>query len=55
VKVHLDSKSIKIDFGKFNTLFTKDIKFILTDHNDNVASKMIPFEVYTPVPQIDFI
>ena len=45
--------SIRIKFGKFDSIFTKKIKFLVTDKNWNTSSKDVDFEVYTPIPEIN--
>ncbi len=47
------NNKIRIKFKSFDTIFTKKIKFLLTDKNWNTSSKDVDFEVYTPTPQIN--
>lgn len=43
---------ISIEFGSYDTIFERDIIIALSDDNENVATKQVPFEVYSPVPSI---
>ncbi|MFK7779624.1 MAG: hypothetical protein QM490_00540 [Candidatus Gracilibacteria bacterium] len=52
VKVDLDLISLKLEFGKFDTLFKKDIGITLIDSNNNVGYKEVSLDVYSPTPQI---
>ena len=44
---------LRIRFGEFENLFSKNILFIITDSNWNTSSEEISFEVYTPIPEIE--
>ncbi len=43
---------IKIKFGSFDRLFKTNIEIELKDENWNITKKEIPFEVYSPRPEI---
>ena len=47
------STKIRIKFGEFETLFKKEVKFILTDTNWNRSSTKVQFEVYSPIPEVN--
>ena len=53
--IHKTKTKISILFGKFDNIFKKKIKFILTDANWNIWEKQVDFEVYSPVPEVDSI
>lgn len=44
--------TIKVQFGPYDTLFTRKIRIRLTDRNYNTGYQDVDFEVYTPDPQI---
>lgn len=46
---------IEIEFGPYDTLFTKNINIALEDDNGNVWQKEVEFEVYPPAPEIQSI
>ena len=45
--------SINVDFWPYDNLFKKNIWITLIDENGNVWFSELPFEVYSPVPQIN--
>ncbi len=51
-EVRKTENSLRVNFGEFEDIFSKKIKFVITDLNWNTNSKDIDFEVYTPIPEI---
>jgi len=47
------TNKFRINFGKFDNIFTKKIKFIIKDSNYNVLKKDVDLEVYPPIPEIN--
>jgi len=52
--IHTDN-ILKVVFGPYDNLFTRDISFKFTDVNANTSQYLIPFEVYAPSPEIDWV
>lgn len=52
ISIYRTPVSIEIEFGAYDTLFTRNIVIALTDDNGNVWQAQIPFEVYAPEPNI---
>lgn len=46
---------IEIEFGEYDSIFTKSIVIALEDDNGNIGQKEVEFEVYPPGPEIENI
>jgi len=55
VNIRQTPARIAAEFGPFDELMDVQIRLTLSDRNGNIASRNIPFEVYSPVPKIDSI
>ena len=52
IKINKTLSSIKIEFGPYDSLFNKTIWITLIDNNGNLWYREVPFEVYSPKPNI---
>jgi hypothetical protein len=49
--IHTDEQ-LRVVFGPYEELITRDILFEFTDVNGNISQYEVPFEVYAPNPEI---
>jgi len=52
INITQSAVKITIEFGPYDSIFSRDIMLYLQDDNGNIASKKVPFEVYPPLPSI---
>ena len=49
------SQTLEVTFGSYDYLAKKDIAITLIDENNNSSYTQIPFEIYSPTPEIESI
>ncbi|NDK10028.1 VCBS repeat-containing protein [Candidatus Gracilibacteria bacterium] len=53
IQITRNASRIAITFGPYDVLVNKNIRISITDDNGNTGTKVVPFEVYAPVPEIN--
>lgn len=53
INIELDDEKVLLQFGKFDSLFEKEIGITLLDNNGNIWYYTVSLEVYTPAPEIN--
>ncbi len=53
IDIRYSEATLRIEFWKFDTIFSRKIWITLIDENDNVWYKEVDFEVYAPTPKVE--